>query len=63
MPCAKCKSDFNVFNWKTKCNECLTYYCSKCLKKQERLVNGCVNSTSNNKFLVKLIKYFVKELC
>ncbi|XP_017771772.1 PREDICTED: E3 ubiquitin-protein ligase RNF34 [Nicrophorus vespilloides] len=33
MPCSKCNSDFNVLNWKLKCFECETNFCSKCLTK------------------------------
>ncbi|CAG9821962.1 unnamed protein product [Phaedon cochleariae] len=35
MPCVKCKSDFNLFNWKIKCGECGDKYCNKCLKRKE----------------------------
>lgn len=35
MPCTKCKSDFNLLNWKFKCGECDDRYCAKCLKKKE----------------------------
>lgn len=35
MPCTKCRSDFNLFNWKIKCGECGDKYCSKCLSKRD----------------------------
>ncbi|KAL3269485.1 hypothetical protein HHI36_008552 [Cryptolaemus montrouzieri] len=35
MPCTKCNSDFNFFNWKIRCGECQGKYCTKCLKKRE----------------------------
>ncbi|CAG9836631.1 unnamed protein product [Diabrotica balteata] len=35
MPCTKCRSDFNLFNWKIKCGECEDKYCNKCLKRRE----------------------------
>ncbi|XP_018574514.1 E3 ubiquitin-protein ligase RNF34 [Anoplophora glabripennis] len=35
MPCTKCRSDFNLLNWKIKCGECEDKYCNKCLKRRE----------------------------
>ncbi|KAJ8933934.1 hypothetical protein NQ314_013690 [Rhamnusium bicolor] len=35
MPCTKCRSDFNLLNWKIKCGECDDKYCNKCLKRRE----------------------------
>ncbi|XP_023014304.2 E3 ubiquitin-protein ligase RNF34 [Leptinotarsa decemlineata] len=35
MPCTKCRSDFNLFNWKIKCGECEDKYCNKCLRRKE----------------------------
>ncbi|KAG5880544.1 hypothetical protein JTB14_026777 [Gonioctena quinquepunctata] len=38
MPCTKCRSDFNLFNWKVKCGECEEKYCNKCLKRREGIL-------------------------
>lgn len=35
MPCIKCNSDFNLFNWKIKCGECEEKFCASCLRKKE----------------------------
>ncbi|XP_057657608.1 E3 ubiquitin-protein ligase RNF34 [Diorhabda carinulata] len=38
MPCTKCRSDFNLLNWKIKCGECEDKYCNKCLKRREGIL-------------------------
>ncbi|XP_044753430.1 E3 ubiquitin-protein ligase RNF34 [Coccinella septempunctata] len=37
MPCIKCNSDFNLFNWKMKCGECEEKFCASCLRRREGL--------------------------
>lgn len=64
MPCAKCNSDFTLFNWKIKCGECEDKYCNKCLRRKEGVLycEVCLVLINRPPDRVKLMELRVKDL-
>ncbi|XP_019868934.1 E3 ubiquitin-protein ligase rififylin [Aethina tumida] len=64
MPCTRCRSDFNLLNWKIKCGECDDKYCNKCLKKWDGILycDKCMILLKRPPDRVKLMELKPKDL-